>query len=96
MKTVLLCYSERNKVVRIPNKELEENGELAYLEMKFYEAFDVKSDPKQKVSFHLYSDEWKEYVELDKDDTIVDKARLKVLVTFPMQPQEKRYGFVPT
>ena len=59
-------------VIQIPNKELKANKELAYLEMKFHESFGIESDPKQKVLFHEFNDEWEDYVELDKHDSITD------------------------
>jgi len=89
-KMVLLRYSGRSKILKIPTEELEEHGELAYLEMKFYETFGVKACPEQNVSFHVYHSEWKENVELERTDAIEDKMKINVLVTAP-KVQERKY-----
>ena len=78
-KNVLLSHSERNKVVKIPqDKEL---SDIEYLENEFRKCFAYEGNVSIAVSFHRYSPGWDDYVELDRDEIVNDKEKLKVVVT---------------
>ena len=79
MKTVLLSFSDRNKVFTIPCDF--PRGDLAYLEEKFRESFSFENNVSIEISFHKYSSTWEEYVEITEDDDVADKDKLKAVVT---------------
>ena len=79
MKTVLLSYLERNRVVKIPNGE--KSSDLAFLEKEFRKLFLYEDNISISVSFHRFSADWEDYVELEGDESINDKDKLKVVVT---------------
>ena len=78
MKTVLLSYCERNKLVRIPNDKPE--SDLVYLQNEFKKLFSYKGNVSLTISFQRYHKEWDTTLELDEEDTIMDKDTLKVVV----------------
>ena len=78
-KTVLLSHSERNKIVKIPlDKEV---SDIEYLEKEFRKFFSYEGNVSIAVSFHKFSLEWEDYIELDRDESVNDKEKLKVVVT---------------
>ena len=77
MKTVLLSYSERNKLVKIPEDKGE--SDLAYLQRKFKELYSVEGTTT-RVSFQRYNEEWKTLLEVDEDDAIMNKDTFKVVI----------------
>ena len=79
MKTVMLSYLERNKIVKVP--ETCEGNELEYLEEKFRNIFSYQGNVSICVSFHKFDADWDDYVEVEKGTTIEDKDKLKVIVT---------------
>ena len=70
MKTVLLSYCERNKLVRIPNDKPE--SDLVYLQNEFKKLFSYKGNVSLTISFQRYHKEWDTTLELDEEDTIMD------------------------
>lgn len=79
MKSVLVTYSERNKVFRIP-KSIE-FPDLIYLEKEFKKEFKFQPNINLEISFQRFEKDWEEFVEVDKDCTLNDKEKLKAVVT---------------
>lgn len=79
MKTVMLSYVERNKVVKIPDSC--DGKELEYLEEQFRKLFSYEGNISINISFHQYNSDWNEFMELDYTEKIDDKDKLKVIVT---------------
>ena len=78
-KPVLLSNSERNKIVKIPQDK--EMSDIEYLENEFRKCFSYEGNVSIAVSFHKFSLEWDDYIELDHDGLVNDKDKLKVVVT---------------
>ena len=79
MKTVLLSYLDRKKVVRLLPSESEES-DIVRLMTEFKSAFSFEKQVSIDVTFQRFEKEWDDYVDLDKDCVIADKDRLKVVV----------------
>ena len=79
MKSVLVAYSERNKVFRIP-KSIE-FPDVIYLEKEFKKEFKFQPNINLEISFQRFEKDWDEFVEVDKDCTMNDKEKLKAVVT---------------
>ena len=79
MRSVLLCYGERKKVVVVP--EDKDSDDISYLDAEFRKHFDYESNVSITVSFQKWDPTWSEYVELDKAAAVEDKDKLNVVVT---------------
>ena len=78
-KTVLLSHSERNKIVKIPQDK--EISDIKYLENEFHKFFSYQGNVSITVSFLKFNLDWDDYIELDHDELVNDKDKLKVVVT---------------
>lgn len=76
-RRVLLSHLDRNKPVILPG---EPEGDICFLTTKFLESFNYAKIVKLTVTFQRFDSEWKEYIDLDQDETINDKDKLKVVV----------------
>ncbi len=79
---VLLSYIDRNKPVVLPP---ETSGDIHFLTKKFLEFFNYPTNVKLSITFQRYDDEWKDYVDLDENEIVVDKDKLCVLL-YPTLP----------
>ena len=79
VRTVLVCYLEHKKVIRLPPQSAVQD--LTYLSNEFLKAFSFDSNVNLKVTFQRYNEDWGEDVDLDESDEIFDKDKLKVIVT---------------
>ena len=75
-KQVLLTYKDSNKVVSIP---VEKSGsDFEYLTTEFVQLFKLGSFAHLDVTFQTFHKDWGEYVDLEQDDDVCDKDKLKV------------------
>lgn len=75
-KNVLVSYLKRNKKFTLPQgKEL---SDVQYLRKEFLKAFAFSERCVNLVV--TFEKEWDEYVEIEEDATIADKAKLKAVV----------------
>ena len=79
MKSILLSHLDRNKVLKVPSEKDE--TDIAYLEKEFRKALSYEGNVSITVSFHHFDEEWDDFVELDEAAVVVDKGKLKVVVT---------------
>ena len=78
-KTIPLSHSERNKIVKIPQDK--ETSDIEYLENEFRKFFSYEGNVSIMVSFHKFNLDWDDYIELDCNELVNDKDKLKVVVT---------------
>lgn len=76
-KSILVTYSERNKVFIIP----EDRNDLEYIANRFYEEFQV--DSCISITFKQYEADWDAYVKLDSQSELQHKDRIKVIASQP-------------
>ena len=81
MKSVFLSYSDRNVVLHIA-EDNNNDSDLARLEKEFRAVFAFQ-DVSAIISFQRFDRDWDEYVELEQDERIADKSKLKVVVVEP-------------
>ena len=65
-RKVLLSHLDRNKPVALP--PAPEGGDICFLTKKFLESFDYAKNVRLTITFQRFDSEWKEYVDLDKDE----------------------------
>ena len=78
-KSVLVNYSERNKVFTIPQST--DIYDLSYLEKGFRKEFKFQANVNLEISFQRFEKDWDEYVELDKSCILNHREKLKAVVT---------------
>ena len=78
MRSVLVSYLDRRKIIKIPDNKKE--SDLQYLSSEVLRAFNFVSSVQLNVTFQKYSEEWGE-VDLDEIDGIADRDKLKVVIT---------------
>lgn len=77
-KNVLVSYLERNKKFTLPvEKEL---SDIEYLRKEFLKAFAFNERCLNLVTFQVFESEWDEFVEIEEDAVIADKAKVKDVV----------------
>ena len=78
-KNVLVSYLERNKKFSLP--EGKELSDIEYLRKEFLKAFAFNErSVNLVVTFQIFEKEWDEFVEIEEDAVIADKAKLKAVV----------------
>ena len=88
-KAVLVSYLERQKVLKIDAHKI---SDVKFLALEFRKQFAFNSNVNL-VTFQRFDSEWGEYVELESDDEIEHKDKLKAVVTpFLVTPAESRSG----
>ena len=75
---VLVSYKERNQVFTLEGND-QVNG-LGELKRKASERFDISND--QEIQIQKYDAEWDCFLDIDKEDAISDRDKLKI-VTMP-------------
>lgn len=78
MKSVLVSFLERNKVIKCPADS--EEGDVSFLKREFRKQFSFEKHVAIDVTFQRFDSEWEEYVDLD-DETVSNKEKLKVVIT---------------
>ena len=72
--SVMVQHGERKKIFKIPI--VKEESDIEYLQKEFKKEFSLNSE----VIFQRFSKDWNEAVDLEPDDTIIDKDRLIAVV----------------
>ena len=80
-KSVLISYLERNKKVTIPSSKPPSMTDVAYLESVFKPLFSFESNVRLCITFQRYDSDWDEFVDLEVDDSVDDKDKLKAIVS---------------
>lgn len=75
---VLVSYKERNQVFTLEGND--EVNRLEELKRKTSEKFHISND--QEIQVQKYDAEWDSFIDIENDDAISDRDRLK-LVTLP-------------
>lgn len=75
-KRVLLTYLERNKIIAIPDET--EEGDVNYAKKEFQRAFSFEGHAT--VILQKFDQEWDTYIDLEDDDALVDRDKIKVVV----------------
>lgn len=79
MKSVLVSYLERNKIIKLPQDC--EDGDVGYLKKEFQKHFSFGNQVSIDLTLQRYDDDWKEFIDLDAGDTVANKDKLKVVVS---------------
>ena len=79
MKSVLVSFLDRNKVVKCPIET--DNGDIPYLKKGFRKHFSFEKHIAVDITFQHFDEEWQEYIDLNVDEVIQHKEKLKVVVT---------------
>ena len=81
-KIVLVQYLSSNKKIRIPR--FKDVTDLEYIDREFRRVFNpgaVKgSSVSLVISFQRYDTDWQEYVDIEKDDEVSHKEKLRAVV----------------
>ena len=78
-KNVLISYLEWNKKFTLPVKK--ELSDVEFLRKEFLKAFAFNERSVNLiVTFQIFEKEWDEFVEIEEDAVIADKAKLKAVV----------------
>ena len=85
LKKVLVSYLERNKVMTIP--EATEDGDVKYVTKESRRIFNLDGCENVIIAVQKFDSEWEAFVDLEDDDAILNKDRLKVVV-IPIPPSE--------
>ena len=80
-KSVLISYLERNKKVEIPSSKPSCMTDIAYLESIFKSLFSFESNVNLCITFQRYDRDWDEFVDLETNDLVNDKDKLKAIVS---------------
>ena len=88
VKQVLVTYTGRNRIIKIPQ---ECDNELTFLADEFFQKFDVNAN--SKVSFQRFDSEWGCYVELDGCE-VNNKDKLEALVTLKSSGLGSSFGSI--
>ena len=78
VKVVLLSYLDRNKLVKVPEDKSE--SDVEYLKREFRKEFACENQVSIFVVLQRFDQEWGEYIDLDKDDIVENKMKLKVVI----------------
>lgn len=77
-RMVLISYLERNKVFKVPNT-VEDDSE--FLKSEVLQGFKFGTNVNLEVTFQKYDEEWEDYVDVSEDYKVIEKDRLKAVVT---------------
>jgi hypothetical protein len=78
-KSVLVTYLERNKVLKIADSN--DSSDVKRLEGEFRKEFKFDSNVRLIITFQRYDRDWEEFVDLDDECTLLNKDKLKAVVT---------------
>lgn len=78
-KSVLVTYLERNKVLKIADSN--DSSDVKRLEEEFRKEFKFDSNVRLIITFQRYDRDWEEFVDLDDECTLLNKDKLKAVVT---------------
>ena len=89
-KRVLLSYLERNKIVDIP--ERKEENDVQYMKNEFLNIFNLIDDVTvDDVFFQKFDEEWDAFIDLEDDDELNDKDKVKAVVTHTHNLQSPKW-----
>ena len=71
-------YLERKKQFKIPLTKDETDVE--FLDRSFRKAFSYGNNVNVDISFQVYDDGWEEFVEIDREEEIKDRAKVTAVV----------------
>ena len=76
---MLLSYLEQNKFTLPVDKEI---SDVEFLRKEFLKAFACNERSVNLILFEIFEkDPWNDFVEIEEDATILDKSKLKAVVT---------------
>ena len=78
VKRVLVSYLDRNKVITIPDDTGE--GDVQYVIKEFKKAFNFEGCVNLGIVLQKFDSEWDTYVDLEKNDALVNKDKVKAVV----------------
>ena len=83
-----MSYLDRNKVIVIPDDT--EEGDVNYAKTEFRRVFSFEGDANLTVILQKFDHEWNAYVDLEDDDALGDKDKIKAVVmsVFQEKPAE--------
>ena len=79
MRSVLISYLDRNKIIEIPSNTGCSDLEFLAKESKQYFAFG--SNVNLRVTFQKYDSDWECFVDLEEGYAVVHKDKLKAVIT---------------
>ena len=79
MKSVLVSFLDHSKVIKIPCES--EEGDIPLLKREFRKEFGFEEHVAVDVAFQRYDNYWNEFVDLNDDEKVGNKEKLKVVVT---------------
>lgn len=79
MKSILVSYFDRNKVVDVPM--LKEESNVTFIKKEFRKQFSFGNQVSVEVTLQRFYKDWDEYVDLNSDDEVAKREKLKVVVT---------------
>ena len=79
MKSVLVSFLDRNKVVKCRIES--DNGDIPNLKKEFRKHFSFEKHVAVDITLKRFDEEWQEYIDLNDDEVIQHKEKLKVVVT---------------
>ena len=77
-KRVLVSYLDRNKIITIPGETGE--GDVQYVVKEFKKAFNFEGCVNLVVVLQKFDPDWDAYVDLEGDDTLANKDKVKAVV----------------
>ena len=79
-KTVLVTYLELKKQFVIPSNKNVSDVEYLACCFKIRKAFSYGNNVNVDISFQMYDASWDEFVEIDEDSEINDRAKIKAVI----------------
>ena len=79
MKSILVSYLGRNKVVDVPM--LKEEFDVTLIKKEFRKQFSFVNQVSVEVTLQRFDQDWDEYVDLNSDYEVATREKLKVVVT---------------
>ena len=79
MKSILVSYLDHNKVVDVPM--LKEESDVTFIKKEFRKQLSFGNQVSVEVTLQWFDQDWDEYVDLNSDDEVATREKLKVVVT---------------
>lgn len=87
MKQVMLSFSGRNKIVKLPDTEQD----VLYLKRQFKQLFNFL-DKNIVVTLQRFDPDWDSYIDLDDEEAIIDNKETIKVVAHPVSPPSIEVG----
>lgn len=88
-KMVLVSYLDRNKVISIP-ADIEE-GSVKYVIQELKKSFNLENSGNMVVVLQRYDPLWEMNIDLEEDDLLANKDKLKV-VMIPVSHEASKFS----